>query len=88
MVTVEPTKQDFRWSGIAPPCVNLIVKTKFKRVVIGSLDPNPDVDGKGVSILEMANIEVTKGVLEKECKELNKHFFISHKDKRPFVFLK
>lgn len=74
--------------GKTPPCVNLIVKTKFKRVVIGSLDPNPDVDGKGVSILEMANIEVTKGVLEKECKELNKHFFISHKTKRPFVFLK
>ena len=74
--------------GKTPPCVNLLVKMQFKRVVIGSMDPNPDVDGKGITLLKSVNIDVTVGVLENECKELNKHFFSSHKAKRPFVFLK
>ena len=62
--------------GLTPPCANLIVKNKIPKVVIGTLDPNPIVAGRGVEILRNAGIEVIVGVLEQECRELNKRFFI------------
>lgn len=74
--------------GKTPPCADLIVRSGFKRVVIGTLDPNPKVSGSGVKIIEDAGIEVLVGVLEKECYELNKRFFIFQTEKRPFVLLK
>lgn len=74
--------------GKTPPCANLIVSSGIPRVVIGTLDPNPKVSGRGVKILEDAGIEVTVGVLEKECRELNKRFFIFQEEKRPYVLLK
>lgn len=74
--------------GKTPPCANLIVNSGIPRVVIGTLDPNPKVSGRGVKILEAAGIEVVVGVLEKECRELNKRFFVFQEEKRPFVLLK
>lgn len=74
--------------GKTPPCADLIVKSGISRVVIGTLDPNPKVSGLGVEILKKAGIEVIVGVLENECRELNKRFFIFQEQKRPYVILK
>ena len=74
--------------GKTPPCADLLVKYGFKRVVIGSLDSYSEVAGKGISKLKDAGIEVTVGVLEKECRELNKRFFTFHEKKRPYIILK
>ena len=53
--------------GKTPPCVDLILKHHLKKVVIGSLDPNPIVAGTGVARLRENNCEVRDGILEKEC---------------------
>ncbi len=74
--------------GKTPPCAHLIVKCGIPRVVIGTLDPNPKVSGRGVKILQDAGIEVTVGILEEACNELNKRFFIFQREKRPYVLLK
>lgn len=74
--------------GKTPPCANLIVNTGIPRVVIGTLDPNPKVSGRGVEILKEAGIEVHVGVLKAECYELNKRFFVLQKERRPYVLLK
>lgn len=74
--------------GKTPPCANLIVDKGIPRVVIGTLDPNPKVSGKGIEILRNAGIEVIIGVLEDACNKLNKRFFIWQKEKRPYVLLK
>lgn len=74
--------------GKTPPCADLIIETGIKKVVIGSLDPNPKVAGRGVKKLMEAGCDVVVGVLEKECDELNKRFFTFHQKKRPYIFLK
>lgn len=74
--------------GKTPPCANLIVKCGIPRVVIGTLDPNPKVSGRGVKILQAAGIEVTVGILQDACNELNKRFFIFQREKRPYILLK
>lgn len=74
--------------GKTPPCANKIVEIGCRKVVIGTLDPNEKVNGKGKKILEDAGIEVISGVLEKECVGLNKRFFTFHQKKRPYIFLK
>jgi len=74
--------------GKTPPCANLIIEHKIPRVVIGTFDPNPKVAGKGIQLLREAGIEVTVGVLENECRALNKRFFTFHYKKRPYIFLK
>jgi diaminohydroxyphosphoribosylaminopyrimidine deaminase / 5-amino-6-(5-phosphoribosylamino)uracil reductase len=74
--------------GKTPPCANLVVQNQIPRVVIGTLDPNPKVAGRGVAILREAGIDVVVGVLEAECRELNKRFFIIQEQKRPYVLLK
>lgn len=74
--------------GKTPPCADLIVKSGIHRVVIGTLDPNPKVSGRGVEILRNAGIEVIVGILENECRELNKRFFIFQEQKRPYILLK
>ncbi len=74
--------------GKTPPCAELIIKSNIPRVIIGTLDPNPKVAGRGVKLLLDAGIEVVLGVLENECRTLNKRFFIFHEQKRPFVLLK
>ncbi len=74
--------------GKTPPCAKLIIEKGVGRVVVGMLDPNPLVAGKGVQMLRDAGIEVVVGVMEKECRKLNKRFLCLHEKKRPYVILK
>ncbi|NSB16328.1 bifunctional diaminohydroxyphosphoribosylaminopyrimidine deaminase/5-amino-6-(5-phosphoribosylamino)uracil reductase RibD [Clostridium beijerinckii] len=83
-VTLEPCAH----YGKTPPCVDLIIEKKFKRVVIGMLDPNELVSGKSVEKLKQHGIEVVVGIKEKECKELNEIFIKYITSKIPFVILK
>lgn len=74
--------------GKTPPCADLIIEHQFKKVVIGTADPFVAVAGKGIERLKSAGIEVIVGVLEQECNELNKRFFMFHQQKRPYIILK
>ena len=74
--------------GKTPPCVDRIISEKIKRVVIGTLDMNPLISGKGVKKLKSAGIDVKVSVLENECIELNKFFFKYVTKKLPYVSLK
>ncbi len=74
--------------GLTPPCSNLIVEKQIPHVVIGTIDPFSEVAGKGIEKLKKAGIEVASGVLENQCRELNKRFFSYHEKKRPFIILK
>lgn len=74
--------------GKTPPCAELIIKKGIGRVVIGTLDPNPKVAGRGVKMMQEAGIEVYTGILEKECRELNKRFFCLQEKQRPYIILK
>ncbi len=74
--------------GKTPPCADLIVRKGVKRCVVGCIDPFSKVKGKGIEILKSAGIEVTVGVLEKECREINKRFMTFHQFHRPFITLK
>lgn len=74
--------------GKTPPCAQLIIDSKIPRVVIATLDPFPKVSGRGVKMLQDAGVEVSVGLLEKEAQELNKAFFVSNINKRPYVYLK
>ena len=74
--------------GKTPPCVDLIILKKIQRVVIGCRDSNPAVSGKGIDRLKRAGIEVIEGILENECRWLNKRFFTFHERQRPYVVLK
>lgn len=83
-VSLEPCAH---W-GKTPPCADLILKHNIHTVVVGCRDPFPLVAGKGIEKLQQAGVEVTVGVLEKECRELNKRFFLFHTEHRPYIFLK
>jgi diaminohydroxyphosphoribosylaminopyrimidine deaminase/5-amino-6-(5-phosphoribosylamino)uracil reductase len=74
--------------GKTPPCSDLIIQQKIKKVVIGCSDIFEKVNGSGIERLRKAGVEVITGVLEKESKELNKRFFTFHEKKRPYVILK
>ncbi|MBQ4407191.1 MAG: bifunctional diaminohydroxyphosphoribosylaminopyrimidine deaminase/5-amino-6-(5-phosphoribosylamino)uracil reductase RibD [Bacteroidales bacterium] len=74
--------------GKTPPCADLIIEKKIKKVYVGCLDPFSKVDGKGIQKLRAAGVEVVVGLLEKECQELNRRFFTSVNLKRPYVILK
>ena len=74
--------------GKTPPCADLLVSKGFKRCVIGCQDPFAKVQGRGIQKLREAGIDVTVGVLEEECKALNKRFMTFHGKQRPFVTLK
>ena len=74
--------------GKTPPCADLIIENKIPNVVIGVLDSNEKVAGKGVQKLKDAGINVIVGILENECYEANKRFFSFHNKKRPYIILK
>ena len=74
--------------GKTPPCSDLIITHKIPNVVIGTVDPNEKVAGKGIQKLLEADIHVTIGTLEDSCNELNKRFFTFHQKKRPYIILK
>src|SRR6185312_3408181 len=83
-VTLEPCAHH----GKTPPCADAIVKQGIKKVVIGCIDPNPLVKGKGIAKLMHSGCNIITGVLEKECTELNKRFFTFQREKRPYIILK
>ena len=83
-VTLEPCSH----FGKTPPCADLIAKHQLKNVVIGCLDSNSLVAGKGVERLEKAGSNVIVGVLEKECRKHHKRFFTVQDKKRPYIILK
>ncbi len=74
--------------GKTPPCANLIIKHQIPNVVVGCRDPFDQVNGKGIEKLRAAGINVTVGVMEKECLELNKRFFTRVQKHRPYIILK
>ncbi|MGO4905987.1 bifunctional diaminohydroxyphosphoribosylaminopyrimidine deaminase/5-amino-6-(5-phosphoribosylamino)uracil reductase RibD [Flavobacterium sp. W20_MBD1_R3] len=74
--------------GKTPPCCDLIIANKIPNVVIGTVDSNVKVAGNGIKKLMEAGTNVTVGVLEAECNELNKRFFTFHEKKRPYIILK
>lgn len=83
-VTLEPCSH----YGKTPPCSKLIIDKGIRRIVVGSLDPFPEVSGRGIRMLREAGREVVTGVLEKECLELNRQFMTAHTRKRPYILLK
>ena len=74
--------------GKTPPCADLIIRHRIPKVIVGCRDPFVQVNGKGIEKLREAGVEVEVGVLENECKELNKRFFTLHTQNRPFILLK
>ncbi|MDO4793229.1 MAG: bifunctional diaminohydroxyphosphoribosylaminopyrimidine deaminase/5-amino-6-(5-phosphoribosylamino)uracil reductase RibD [Filifactor alocis] len=83
-VTLEPCCHH----GKTPPCTDIIIDKNISKVVIGTLDPNPLVRGKGVEILRSRGIEVEVGVMEEECLKLNEVFFHFILRKTPFTVMK
>lgn len=74
--------------GKTPPCSEIIIENDIKKVIIGSRDPNDKVKGGGIDFLIMNGVKVEYGILEKECKDLNKRFYKFHESKRPYITLK
>ena len=71
-----------------PPCVDALIDYGIKKVICGTLDPNPKINGRGVKLLKNAGIDVSVGILQKDCKALNKIFFINQIKSRPYIILK
>ena len=74
--------------GKTPPCAPAVIHAGVRRVVVGMVDPNPLVKGKGISTLKKAGVDVHCGTLEKECMTLNEAFCKYILRKEPFVILK
>ncbi|HJH62441.1 MAG TPA: bifunctional diaminohydroxyphosphoribosylaminopyrimidine deaminase/5-amino-6-(5-phosphoribosylamino)uracil reductase RibD [Firmicutes bacterium] len=83
-VTLEPCCH----TGRQPPCTSAILETGIRRVVVGSSDPNPLVNGKGTALLRQAGVEVRQGVLREACDALNQVFFHYIRTGRPYVVMK
>jgi diaminohydroxyphosphoribosylaminopyrimidine deaminase/5-amino-6-(5-phosphoribosylamino)uracil reductase len=74
--------------GRTPPCSIAVLEAGVRRVFVGSADPNPLVNGKGIARLREAGVAVAEGVLRDECDALNAHWFKYMRERRPYVTLK
>lgn len=74
--------------GKTPPCADLIIARNIPEVVIGCVDSFSEVAGKGIERLRAAGVKVTTGLLEAECRQVNRRFFTFHEQRRPYVILK
>ena len=83
-VNLEPCSH----TGKTPPCADLLIRHKVKKVVVSNVDTNPLVGGRGIQKLKDAGIEVENGILETEGRELNKRFFTFVEKKRAYIILK
>ena len=83
-VTLEPCAH----FGLTPPCSNLIIEKQIPKVIIGTVDPFAAVAGNGIEKLKKAGVQVEVGIMEKECREINKRFFTFHEKGRPYIILK
>lgn len=83
-VSLEPCSHH----GKTPPCCDLILDYKIPNVIIGTVDSNEKVAGNGIKKLKEAGVNVTVGILEKECRASNIRFFTFHEKKRPYIILK
>lgn len=83
-VTLEPCPT----FGKTPPCTDAIISAGVRKVVTGTRDPNPDVKGKGISILRKHGIEVLEDALRKEAVGVDPAYHVFYRKKRPYVHLK
>lgn len=83
-VTLEPCCHQ----GRTPPCTQIILESGIAEVVVGTEDPNPLVAGKGTGLLRQAGLTVVTGVLEAECRKLNRVFFHYIRTRTPYVVMK
>lgn len=74
--------------GKTPPCADLIVSKGVRRCVVGCIDTFAKVSGRGVERLREAGMEVEVGVLEEECRWLNRRFFTYNRERRPYIIMK
>jgi diaminohydroxyphosphoribosylaminopyrimidine deaminase/5-amino-6-(5-phosphoribosylamino)uracil reductase len=84
VVTLEPCNHH----GKTPPCTEAVLGAGIRRVVVGVVDPNPDVAGGGMARLRQAGVEVVAGVCEQECRDLIADFTVWKTTDRPYVVLK
>lgn len=71
-----------------PPCTDALLHYGIKKVVCGTLDPNPKINGAGIKLLKKAGIQTGVGMLKQECETLNRIFFINQREARPYIILK
>lgn len=74
--------------GKTPPCTDLIVSSGIRKVIVGTIDTSDKVSGKGIKILKDAGCDVITGILEDECRWINRRFFSFNEKKRPYIILK
>ncbi len=83
-VTLEPCNHQ----GRTPPCTEAVIRAGLRRVVIGMPDPNPGVAGGGVAYLQSRGLAVVSGILEDECRKINRPFIKLVTEGQPWVIMK
>jgi diaminohydroxyphosphoribosylaminopyrimidine deaminase/5-amino-6-(5-phosphoribosylamino)uracil reductase len=74
--------------GKTPPCADFIISNHIPRIVIGATDTSGKVSGRGIKKLQDSGCEVITGILDAECRRVNRRFFTFHENRRPYIILK